>query len=77
MDLQLDAVWVLATKRHPATQLDLYEQRSEEYPRGHNGLQTIPHGQDKSLARPTVELIHTIGWTFVGKGLSSHPNIFR
>ena len=61
MDLHLDAVSALATKRDPATQLDLCEQRSEDYPRGHGGPQTFPHGRDEIPGKTTVVSTNTNG----------------
>ena len=51
-DLHLDAVWALATKRDPATQLDLYEQRSKTTLEGTVAHKRFPMVATKYLARP-------------------------
>ena len=51
-DLHLDAVWALATKRDPATQLDLFEQRSKTTFEGTVAHQRFHTVGTKYLARP-------------------------
>ena len=51
-DLHLDAVWELATKRDPATQLDLCEQRSKTTLEGTVAQKRFPTVATKYLARP-------------------------
>ena len=51
-DLHLDAVWVLATKRDPETQLDLCEQRSKTTLEGTVAQRRFPMVANKYLARP-------------------------
>ena len=51
-DLHLDAVWVLATKRDPAMQLDLCEQRSKTTPEGMMAYKRFPTVGTNYLARP-------------------------
>ena len=52
MDLHFDAVWALATKRDPATQLDLCEQRSKTTLEGTVGQKRFRTVATKYLARP-------------------------
>ena len=51
-DLHLDAVWALATKRDPATQLDLYDQRYKTTLEGTVAQKCFPTVATKYLARP-------------------------
>ena len=51
-DLHLDAVWALATKRDPATQLDLCEQRSKTTLEGTVAQKRFRTVTTKYLARP-------------------------
>ena len=51
-DLHLDVVWALATKRDPATQLDLCEQRSKTTLEGTVAHRRFPTVATKYLARP-------------------------
>ena len=51
-DLHLDAVWALATKKDPATQLDICEQRSKATPEGTMAHIRFPTVATKYLARP-------------------------
>ena len=51
-DLHLDAVWALATKRDPAMQLDLCEQRSKTTLEGTVAQRRFPTVATKYLARP-------------------------
>ena len=51
-DLHLDAVWALATKRDPATQLDLCEQRSKTTLEGTVAQRRFPTVATKYLATP-------------------------
>ena len=51
-DLHLDGVWALATKRDPATQLDLCEQRSKTTLEGTVAQRGFPMVATKYLARP-------------------------
>ena len=51
-DLHLDAVWALATKKDPATQLDLCEQRSKTALEGMMGQKRFPTVATNYLARP-------------------------
>ena len=53
-DLHLDAVWALATKTDPATQLDLFEQRSKTTPEGTMAHKRSPTVPTTYLARPLL-----------------------
>ena len=51
-DLHLEAVWALATKADPLTQLDFYEQRSKTCLEGTMANKHFPIVATNYLARP-------------------------
>ena len=60
-DLHVDAVWALATKRDPATQLDLCEQRSKTTLEATVANKRLPHSRDEILGKTTVASTNTNG----------------